>query len=51
VLFKALDSSGEPLFNLGDKSLLLNGADPAVVGRLANWILSSAGSAATAAAK
>jgi hypothetical protein len=50
VIFKALDSSGEPLFNLGDKSLLLNGADPAVVGRLANWIL-QAGTAAQAAEK
>lgn len=51
VIFKALDNSGELLFTLADKHLLLNGADPAAVGRLANWILSSAGSAATAAAK
>jgi hypothetical protein len=48
VLFKALNSDGEPLFKLSDKSLLMNGANAAVVGRLANWILTADRAAAAA---
>jgi hypothetical protein len=51
VIFKALDGSGEPLFSLEDKGFLMNGANPAVVARIAKWILKGAGSAKTAAVK
>jgi hypothetical protein len=51
VIFKALDSDGNRLFKMADKTFLMNGANPAVVGRLANWILGGAGSAKSAAAK
>jgi hypothetical protein len=50
VIFKALDADGQRLFKLADKHLLLNGANPAAVGRLANWIL-QARTAAQAAEK
>jgi hypothetical protein len=51
VIFKALDAEARPLFTLDDKKLLLTEAEPAVVARLANWIISSSGSAAAAAEK
>jgi hypothetical protein len=51
VIFMALDADGNRLFKLADKSFLMKGANPAVVGRLSRWILSDAGSAATAAEK
>lgn len=50
VIFKALDADGQPLFKLADKKLLLTGANPAAVSRLANWII-DASSAAQAAEK
>lgn len=50
VIFKALDAEGQPLFKLADKTLLMTGANPAAVGRLANWII-NASSAAQAAEK
>lgn len=51
VIFKAMDADGQLLFKLSDKHLLLTGANPAAVGRLANWILRAQANAAQAATK
>jgi hypothetical protein len=41
VIMKALDQSGSPVFDIGDKITLMNSVDPKIITRIANAMTAS----------